>query len=344
MRLLIIIAAAVAALASAPAYSAACAGFTDVDSANTYCPAVTYLKDKGITLGCTGTMYCPNDYVTRLQMALFLQRAGRGGPNNTLGSSTTTIGGGDHNTVTHDFDTVGGGYSNVADGYYGVVSGGYGNHASGPESTVGGGYNNYATGQFSTVLGGQSNVASGNASIAGGTSANANYNGCMVFADSSSSSQVSCGANNEFIVRGLGGIFLLTGGSSDVTYTGTYVAPGSGSWTNYSDRDGKDDVTPVDPLAILSRVVAMPMATWHYKAQDSTIRHIGPIAQDFFAAFSLGETDKGISTVDGQGVALAAIQGLNAKLESETRDKDVRIAELQREISEVRALIAATAH
>ena len=63
--------------------------------------------------------------------------------------------------------------------------------------------------------------------------------------------------------------------------------------------------------AVLDRVVAMPLATWNYKEQDDSIRHMGPMAQDFHAAFGLGVSDKLIDTVDPDGVALAAIQGLN---------------------------------
>jgi hypothetical protein len=57
-------------------------------------------------------------------------------------------------------------------------------------------------------------------------------------------------------------------------------------------------------------------------------RHIGPVAQDFYAAFGLnGGDDKHISTVDEGGVALAAIQGLNQKL----NQKDAEIAALKQQ-------------
>jgi hypothetical protein len=79
-----IVAGLLAVLTGRSVLAANCDGFTDVDSADsTYCSAVTYIKDKGITLGCTGTQYCPNNYVTRLQMALFLQRMGKGDSTNT---------------------------------------------------------------------------------------------------------------------------------------------------------------------------------------------------------------------------------------------------------------------
>ena len=75
---------------------------------------------------------------------------------------------------------------------------------------------------------------------------------------------------------------------------------------------------------MLAKVAALPIATWNWKSQDAAIRHMGPMAQDFAAAFGLGETPRGINTVDSEGVALAAIKGLNAKVEEQQRE----IAEL----------------
>jgi hypothetical protein len=66
-----------AAVASAPATAAPCAGFTDVDSASGFCPNVEWLKNRAITLGCTSsTLYCPTDSVSRLAMAAFMNRLG----------------------------------------------------------------------------------------------------------------------------------------------------------------------------------------------------------------------------------------------------------------------------
>jgi hypothetical protein len=76
LRIALILGFVALALGSANAHAAPCAGFTDVDSASTFCPNVDWLKNRQITLGCTGTTYCPNDYVTRLQMAAFMNRLG----------------------------------------------------------------------------------------------------------------------------------------------------------------------------------------------------------------------------------------------------------------------------
>jgi phage shock protein A len=56
------------------------------------------------------------------------------------------------------------------------------------------------------------------------------------------------------------------------------------------------------------------------------------MAQDFHAAFGTGTDDKHIATVDADGVALAAIQGLNEKLE----EKESVITELRNETSALR--------
>jgi hypothetical protein len=63
-------------LISGAAAAAACAGFTDVDSASGFCPSVQWLRNRGITVGCTPTLYCPADAVTRLEMAAFMNRLG----------------------------------------------------------------------------------------------------------------------------------------------------------------------------------------------------------------------------------------------------------------------------
>jgi len=107
------------------------------------------------------------------------------------------------------------------------------------------------------------------------------------------------------------------------------LSPGNGSWTNLSDRNAKTAIKSVDSREVLKKVAAMPLNTWQYKSQESKYRHMGPMAQDFYAAFELGESDKGIDTVDADGVALAAIQGLNALL----AEKDARIVALEAEVA-----------
>ena len=87
--------------------------------------------------------------------------------------------------------------------------------------------------------------------------------------------------------------------------------------------------------AILNRVVEMPISRWNFKG-DKT-KHVGPMAQDFHTAFGIGPDDKHIATVDADGVALAAIQGLNRKLEQ----KDAEIAELKARLERIERRLGA---
>jgi len=59
------------------------------------------------------------------------------------------------------------------------------------------------------------------------------------------------------------------------------------------------------------------------------------MAQDFSSAFALGQDDKHISVVDEGGVALAAIQGLNEKLE-ETKAEN---AQLKQTVDQLKKMV-----
>ncbi len=106
----------------------------------------------------------------------------------------------------------------------------------------------------------------------------------------------------------------------------------SGALFTPSDRNSKADFTPVDTRAVLERVAAMPVTTWRYK-NDPVTRHMGPTAQDFHGAFGLGDKDTVIHSVNADGVALAAIQGLNAKLADELARRDTTVAALEARVA-----------
>lgn len=95
-----------------------------------------------------------------------------------------------------------------------------------------------------------------------------------------------------------------------------------------SDREAKEHFRPIDPQEVLSRVLALPIARWTFKTQPGE-QHMGPVAQDFWAAFGLGKDEKHIATVDADGVTLAAIQGLCQAMEKERCTKDALIRDLQ---------------
>lgn len=97
-----------------------------------------------------------------------------------------------------------------------------------------------------------------------------------------------------------------------------------------SDRNAKENFSTVNALAVLAKVASLPVTEWNYKSDNKEVQHIGPMAQDFQAAFQLdGADDKHISVVDEGGVALAAIQGLNEKLEETEQAVKTKNSEIQ---------------
>jgi len=99
-----------------------------------------------------------------------------------------------------------------------------------------------------------------------------------------------------------------------------------GTFNNFSDRNAKQDFAPVSPALILAKVAQLPLSEWSYK-EDVGTRHVGPMAQDFHSLFHIGTDDRHIAPIDEGGVALAAIQGLNQKVEA----KDVEIRQLKQQ-------------
>jgi hypothetical protein len=148
---------------------------------------------------------------------------------------------------------------------------------------------------------------------------------------------------------GVGGVALmtLTGGvpAGLPTATGTVRAQ---AFTVASDRNVKEAFATVSGAEVLAALVRMPLQSWKYRNEVTAIRHIGPTAQDFRAAFNVGYDDKTIATVDADGVALAAIQGLNQKLEAELKVKDTRsnqqearILQLENALAAIQAMLGA---
>jgi hypothetical protein len=89
-------------------------------------------------------------------------------------------------------------------------------------------------------------------------------------------------------------------------------------------------------VAVLNKLAAMPVQKWNYKWEaDTNTPHLGPMAQDFKAAFYPGRDDKSISTLEFDGVELAAIQGLNQKL----NEKAARISALEQQLSELKEAV-----
>jgi hypothetical protein len=126
------------------------------------------------------------------------------------------------------------------------------------------------------------------------------------------------------------------------TYTNAYLSSG-GTWVNASDRNLKTAFNDVDPRSVLDSLMTIKVQSWSYKREGDDIRHLGPVAQDFYGAFGLGQDDTSISTVDADGVALVAIQELarrNARLEAENARLTQANAGLESRLSRLEQLMA----
>ena len=283
--------------------------------------------------------------------------------NSGIGSASTnasTVGGGYSNTATFGA-TVSGGQNNYAQGNLSAIAGGEHNLTYNYTDAVGGGEGNVAFGGFSVVPGGFNNIAGAQVSFAGGYGARVriagsapsplpagvdptDYSGTtdgdigtFAWADSTTSAQgqFTTTGPNKFQVLATGGANFVTGRSGTTWTAGVQLASGGGSWSSTSDRNLKTGWQDIDPELILDEVIALPVTTWSYIAQGSNIRHIGPMAQDFYAAFQVGEDERHITQVDEGGVALAAIQGLNKKLEAENDVLREQVAALDARLNEI---------
>jgi hypothetical protein len=253
------------------------------------------------------------------------------------------IGGGGYesfpNAVLSDsyYATIGGGYSNGigVDSLSSTVGGGRFNTIGdgSRHATVGGGSSNDIgdDSDYATIPGGRSNEANAQYAFAAGRRAKADHEGTFVWADSNDFDFASVVANT-FRVRATGGarFVLAIDGSGEMTWS-CGVNDGS-TWSCSSDRNLKENLLRVDGDEVLRRLQEVPIYTWNGKGQDPAAPHMGPMAQDFYGAFGLGDSDTHIATIDLDGVALAAIQGLyaqNQELAAENAAQQVQIENLE---------------
>ncbi|HET7462426.1 MAG TPA: tail fiber domain-containing protein [Longimicrobium sp.] len=221
-------------------------------------------------------------------------------------------------------------------------------------------------------------TASGAASVAMGYAAHTNARqGSFVFGDRSTVDTIRAGVNHSANWRVSGGFRIFNssnlstgvivlpataGGSNNYTWSGcgdhlggtVFISTSTcatltngGAWTNSSDVNRKHLFEDVSGEAVLSRLRTVPIRSWSYKAENSSIRHLGPTAQDFRAAFGLGANETSITTVDADGVALAGVKALDARtlVHARTLDEQGRALAAQqrtieaqgREIADLRA-------
>jgi hypothetical protein len=149
---------------------------------------------------------------------------------------------------------------------------------------------------------------------------------------SDSTNVTSCSAANQFIVGAAGGTTVYTNTNRT---TGVHVGAGGGSWASVSDRHQKNGFGPVDPRDVLERLVSIPVTTWRYNEEVSGAIHMGPMAQDFYEKFQLGDDDRSITSVDADGVQVAAIQGMYSMM----RERDVEIKRVEAENAHLRHVV-----
>ena len=91
-----------------------------------------------------------------------------------------------------------------------------------------------------------------------------------------------------------------------------------------SDRNQKEEIIDIEQDELLQSLKDLPIYEWQYRGKER--RHIGPMAQDFHAAFGLGDDDKTIATIDADGIALAAIQAQQELIEEQSLRIDQQTA------------------
>jgi hypothetical protein len=205
-----------------------------------------------------------------------------GGAGNNAAGLQSTIAGGLSNRVTDSYSVVAGGRQNVAgntddstgNAPYASVGGGYGNQAGGAYATVPGGYGNQALSEYSLAAGNRAQIG-------------AEHPGVFLFADSNNV-DFSSSAPDEFAARATGGVRFVTAvDGAGAPLAGVRLAQGSGTWESLSDRIAKTAIHPVDARQVLEILMDVPVSTWQYAGQPGSVQHIGPMAQDFYAAFAL---------------------------------------------------------
>jgi hypothetical protein len=278
-----------------------------------------------------------------------------GGVGNTAGG-TSAVGGGVLNTATNEAATVPGGMSNLAGGWYSFAAGrrarvrdpGLTGDINGDEGAfvwadgTDADFQSTAPNQFLVRAGGGVGINTTSPSPGGltiappgkltfgtavrqmielwGSQYGIGVQGYVQYFRTDNADALNGfawykgGTHNDNAYNPGGGTTLMTLNQSGLTVNGTFVSS--------SDRAAKQDLRPVDPHTVLERVARLPIGEWSYR-DDPGVRHVGPMAQDFHAAFGLGQDERHISMVDADGVALAAIQAL-------TRIVDDQRVELER--------------
>lgn len=285
--------------------------------------------------------------------------------NKITGNSSGAIGSG--NTVWGTVSTalgsgnrIGTG-AGVADGYSSAAIG-FGNVVTGDKS-VSIGWDNSVSGHNSYVVGAKS-LSSANYSMALGTDASALHEGALVLSGyyagypkmtsnavsytaqyqngatltanslygCTSGTSCTVGGADSFTARFAGGYRLYTDAPNAAQpSTGVFLGPSATAWGSISDKTKKDHFEEIDGEELLEKISGLPILKWRYIG--SKVPHMGPMAQDFYQAFKLGDgNDKVITTQDIEGVTIAGVQALEKRtkeLQKENEELRMRIERLE---------------
>ena len=149
------------------------------------------------------------------------------------------------------------------------------------------------------------------------------------------------GTSSAALSLGVSGTLTVTAGiTPTMRLDGNGNLVLSGALTEASDVNRKENFGAVDGEAVLARLAALPISTWNYIGDDASVRHMGPMAQDFYAAFGLGADETHLAPLDVNGVTLVALQAQTRRveaLESENAELNERLANLEALVAELLA-------
>ena len=290
-----------------------------------------------------------------------------GGYGNLAAGDFSAIGGGGYNHATNVYATVPGGYLNLAGGQYSFAAGRAaqalhdGSFVWADDSVLNATFSSTATNQFLIRAQGGVGIGANNPAAQLQVTSGGSLSNPQLRLDQTNSGDY---ARIRMTSGVTGGVWDIAAGGGAPNVLNFFVSPTvGGSGTNVltlrangnatvwgtvtangvlltSDRNAKENFTPLDPEGVLAKVASLRVTEWNYKVDSTDQKHIGPMAQDFHNAFGLnGNDDQHISMVDEGGVALAAIQGLNEKLEKQSRAKDAEIQELKLKVDELSRLV-----
>lgn len=208
------------------------------------------------------------------------------------------------------------------------------------------GYTVRAGGQGAVALGYRTTANNDYSVALGYRASNNTHTGTMAMGDESTTDSVRNQADNEFRIRYNGGIRLRVstaangntpGAGGNVGCDLTVAVP---SWTCASSRTLKENFRNVDGEDVLKRLKSIPVTTWSMRGADRDVRHLGPVAEDFYKAFPLGLGNTTIGMGDIDGVNLAAAKALEARttaLQKQLKAKDAEIAKLKSQSASLEA-------